>query len=247
MTYSIQEILAIANENDNFQFPVLDDRKSEVLDHILKCKTPYMGGHLPICDDCHNETIHYNSCRDRHCPCCGAVVKEQWIDKTKASLVDAPYHHVVFTLPHELNQIFMCNDKIMYDLFYKCVAETLKVLSKDPKHKIEAEVGFISILHTWGQNLSYHPHIHVIFLAGGLRNQSFVKYTEEFLFPFSVVSSLFKGKLLDHIDKLWRKNKLDYKPISDTEFSKLKSNLYEKNGKFTPKKLLIAQSMSSNT
>ena len=103
----------------------LSYQQEKVIDAISKCKTDEMGGHTSTCEICHHETIHYNSCRNRHCPCCQLLVKEKWIDKTSASLIDAPYFHVVFTVPHELNPIFLSNQKTMYNLFYSLTAETL--------------------------------------------------------------------------------------------------------------------------
>jgi len=224
--YKIQNIINQANDKGIHN---LSYQQEKVINGITKCKTDKMGGHSSTCDDCGHETIHYNSCRNRHCPCCQTLVKEKWIDKTSASLIDAPYFHVVFTLPHELNSIFLSNQKIMYNLFYSLTAETLKELALDPKYKLEANIGFISVLHTWGSNLTYHPHIHIILLAGGLNKQKqFVQSNSDFLFPFPVMAKLFKYKFLGHLDQLWTKDKLKFKPMSDLEFVKLKNKLYKK-------------------
>lgn len=228
MSYPIQEIfgqsLDALKEEHNLTF-----QQAKVAHNISNCKTNHFGGHMTTCEDCGHEHIYYNSCRDRHCPCCQSLVKEKWIDKTKASLIDAPYFHTVFTVPHELNEIFYNNQKIMYNLFYSIVSLTLKELALDPRHKLEAEIGFISILHTWGRNISYHPHIHVIVLAGGLNSHhEFVQRESDFLFPFPVLKTLFRGKFLDTLNELWIKNKLDYKPILDSKFVQLKNRLYKK-------------------
>jgi predicted Zn-ribbon and HTH transcriptional regulator len=223
--YKIQNIIKLAHAKGIHN---LSYQQEKVIHAISKCKTDKMGGHTSTCEDCGHETIHYNSCRNRHCPCCQTLVKEKWIDKTSASLIEAPYFHVVFTVPHELNPIFMCNQKIMYNLFYSLTAETLKELALDPKYKLEANIGFISVLHTWGSNLTYHPHIHIILLAGGLNNKNeFVQNNSNFLFPFPVMAKLFKYKFLHHLDKLWTKDKLEFKPMSDLEFIKLKTKLYK--------------------
>ena len=224
--YKIQNIIkhAIDKGINNLSY-----QQEKVVGAISKCKTDKMGGHSSTCEDCGHETIHYNSCRNRHCPCCQTLVKEKWIDKTSASLIDAPYFHVVFTVPHGLNSIFMCNQKIMYNLFYSLTAETLKELALDPKYKLEANIGFISVLHTWGSNLTYHPHIHIILLAGGLNKQNkFVQNNSNFLFPFPVMAKLFKKKFMYHLDQLWTRDKLKFKPMSDLEFVKLKTKLYKK-------------------
>ena len=224
--YKIQNIIKYANDNG---IKNLSYQQEKVINAITKCKTDAMGGHTSTCETCGHETIHYNSCRNRHCPCCQTLIKEKWIDKTSASLIDAPYFHVVFTVPHELNPIFLSNQKMMYNLFYKLTAETLKELALDPKYKLEANIGFISVLHTWGSNLTYHPHIHIILLAGGLNKQNeFVQTNSNFLFPFPVMSKLFKYKFIDHLDQLWTKDKLKFKPMSDLEFVKLKNKLYKK-------------------
>ena len=224
--YKIQNIIKYANDKG---IKNLSYQQEKVINAITKCKTDAMGGHTSTCEACGHETIHYNSCRNRHCPCCQTLVKEKWIDKTSASLIDAPYFHVVFTVPHELNPIFFSNQKIMYNLFYRLTAETLKELALDPKYKLEANIGFISVLHTWGSNLTYHPHIHIILLAGGLNKQNeFVQTNSNFLFPFPVMSKLFKYKFMDHLDQLWTKDKLKFKPMSDLEFVKLKNKLYKK-------------------
>jgi hypothetical protein len=224
--YKIQNIIkhAINEGIHNLSY-----QQEKVVNAISKCKTDEMGGHTSTCEDCGHESIHYNSCRNRHCPCCQTLVKEKWIDKTSTSLIDAPYFHVVFTVPHELNPIFLSNQNIMYNLFYKLTAETLKELALDPKYKIKANIGFISILHTWGSNLTYHPHIHIILLAGGLNKENdFVQTNSKFLFPFPVMAKLFKNKFLHHLNILWTKDKLQFKPMSDLEFVKLKNKLYEK-------------------
>ena len=228
MKYIIQEILQIAHDDFDIKYPFISTQKARVLDHILKCKTASMGGHKCICDDCGNEMIHYNSCRDRHCPCCQTLVKEKWIDKTKASLVDAPYYHITITVPHSLHPIFLSNQKIMYNLFYKCVADTLKEISCSPMYKIELETGFMCILHTWNQQLRYHPHIHVIFLAGGFnKNHQFKHHSHDFLIHHKVLAGKFKSKFMKALDNLWRFDKLEHKPHSDSEYSKLKLKLFQ--------------------
>jgi len=224
--YKIQHIV---NTAINKGLEHLSYQQEKVVSAISKCKTNKMGGHTSTCEDCGHETIHYNSCRNRHCPCCQTLVKEKWIDKTSASVIDAPYFHVVFTVPHELNPIFLSNQKIMYNLFYSLTAETLKELSQDPKYKLQANIGFISLLHTWGSNLTYHPHLHIILLAGGLNKENkFIQNNGNFLFPFPVMAKLFKYKFMDYLDKLWTKNKLAFKPMSDIEFIQLKNILYKK-------------------
>lgn len=112
--------------------------------------------------------IHNNSCRNRNCPNCQAVLKEVWVDKRRAEVIDSPYFHVVFTLPHELNPLIYCNQELLYGLLHRCSAETLLELSRDKKY-LGATPGIIQVLHTWNQELDYHVHIHCIISGGGLR------------------------------------------------------------------------------
>ena len=221
--YPLQSIFQIAWYLLGYKHAPLPYHTQNVLRHLVHCKTSVMGGHKTTCNDCGYESIHYNSCRDRHCPCCQTLNKEKWIDKTKASLVDAPYYHVTVTVPHDLHPIFRANEKIMYNLQFKCVSDALKEISMKAEYKVELETGFICILHTWDQKLGYHPHIHVIFLAGGFDvNNEFKHHPGCYLVNHQVVAGKFKALFMKALNDLWTKNKLDYKPFSDTEFSKLK-------------------------
>ena len=133
----------------------------------MKCKTGELGYTKSYCESCGNILIHNSSCRNRNCPNCQAVNTEIWVDKRSAEVIDAPYFHVVFTLPHQLNPLIYCNQKLLYGLFHKCCAETLLELSKDRKY-LGATPGIIQVLHTWNQELSYHVHMHCIISGGGL-------------------------------------------------------------------------------
>lgn len=209
MSYPIQEIFKESYGNYQATHSSYSDTNKVALS-ILRCKTPMMGGNLAICQDCGISHTHYNSCRNRHCPCCQAMNKEKWIDARKADVVDAPYFHAVFTVPHELNNLMFSNKRALYNLLYQSTAETLKVLAKDKRH-LGAQIGFISILHTWGSNLSYHPHIHVILLGGGLsKEQKFISTKTGFLFPAQVVAKLFKGKFLQGLKLLYDQGQLRF-------------------------------------
>ncbi|MBW9172714.1 transposase zinc-binding domain-containing protein, partial [Clostridium estertheticum] len=136
--------------------------------HILKtmiaiesCRTAELGGHVDECNECGHIRISYNSCRNRHCPKCQTLAKERWLEKRKDDLLPVGYFHIVFTIPQELNFITLTNQKEMYSILFNSVSETLIELSRDKKY-LGAEIGFMSILHTWGQNLMNHPHIHCI-------------------------------------------------------------------------------------
>ena len=159
-----------------------------------------MGGHKDKCDDCGHIQISYNSCRNRHCPKCQTLQKEKWIEARNEDLLPIQYFHVVFTIPSEFNPIVIMNQKVMYDLLFRSVSETLTELSNDPKH-LGARIGFISILHTWGQNLMDHPHVHCVVTGGGLStdNDSWISCRKNFFIPVRVMSALFRGKFLDHL------------------------------------------------
>ena len=138
---------------------------------IMSCRTSDLGGHAYECETCGHWVIRYNSCRNRHCPHVKESIKKIWVDNRKKDILDAPYFHVVFTMPEQLHMLIYHNQKLLYDLMYKTVAETLMSFPADKKY-LGAQIGFFSVLHTWGQNLHYHPHIHSVVLAGGLIKQN---------------------------------------------------------------------------
>lgn len=182
---------------------------------ILNCRTSKLGGHKYECEDCGHTVIHYNSCRNRHCPSCQGVNKEIWVDQQKKNILDAPYFHVVFTMPEQLHMLIYHNQKLLYDLMYKTVAETLMELSADKKY-LGAQIGFFSVLHTWGQNLHYHPHIHSVVLAGGLTKQGQWRETsKKFFIPVKVLSKKFRGKFLYYLKQYYKENQLKF--FNDTE------------------------------
>jgi len=125
----------------------------------MNCKSGKLGSNISICPDCEHTQFHHNSCRNRNCPNCQAILKEVWIDQRRSEVMDSPYFHVVFTLPAELNSLIYANQKLLYALLHRCSAETLLELSSNPKY-LGATPGIIQVLHTWGQELNFHPHIH---------------------------------------------------------------------------------------
>ena len=185
-------------------------QQSKVANCIMNCKTGAYGANVSKCEDCGHLQIHYNSCRNRCCPMCQALPKEKWMDKRREDVLEAPYFHVVFTVPQELNPLIYSNQQLLYDAMYHCVSETINELTADTKH-LGAKVGYICVLHTWGSEMNFHPHIHVILLGGGLtaKNQWRDK-GEEFFLPVRVMSKLFRGKYLDILKTLWNENKLQF-------------------------------------
>jgi hypothetical protein len=212
---------------------------SKVINAIIKCKTKALGGHSTVCFDCGNVTNHYNSCGNRHCPNCQSLVQAKWVDKRKADVLNASYFHTVFTIPNELNSLFICNQQKLYSLLFKASATTLKLLAKDKKH-LNAEIGFISVLHTFGSNLSYHPHIHVIILGGGLTKDLKFKHSKSksYLFPARVIANLFRKTFLEMLSDLYYKkelifsNKVNY---LENEVSFEKFKIFLKNKKWNIK------------
>lgn len=168
----------------------------KALNDIINCRTAKLGGHVDNCPECGFTRISYNSCRNRHCPKCQTLAKERWIESIKADLLNVKYFHVVFTLPQELNMVIYNDQKNMYNLMFKCVSETICKLAADKKY-LGAQVGLTTVLHTWGQNLCFHPHIHCIVAAGGLTvNNEWVDSKKNFFLPVKVLSRKFKGKFL---------------------------------------------------
>ena len=134
---------------------------------ISKCRTIEMSANLSECEDCHRKYIHYNSCKNRHCPMCQGMEVDEWIDKQQENVLDVPYFHTVFTVPQDLSPLMYCNQKLLYDTLYHVAHQTMMELSADPKY-LGAKIGYICVLHTWGSRLNYHPHLHMILLGGGL-------------------------------------------------------------------------------
>jgi len=167
---------------------------------ISNCRTQALGAHADHCDNCGYSHISYNSCRDRHCPKCQALRKEMWIMDRQAELLPVPYFHVVFSLPGDLDVIAMHNQDVIYNILFRASAETLKELAADPKY-LGAQPGFISILHTWGQTLSLHPHVHMIVPGGGLtlENTQWKNCGKKFFLPVKVMGSKFRGKFLYYL------------------------------------------------
>jgi hypothetical protein len=184
----------------------------KVTEHICTCKTIALGGHVYQCDNCKTKRISYNSCRDRHCPKCQGVARAVWVDKRISELLPVGYFHVVFTLPDSFNGIRLNMKKPFYDILYRSVSETLLTLGKDSRW-LGGTIGFMGILHTWGQQLLEHPHLHCIIPGGGIRldGKKWVQFRKDYLFPVEVMSRLFRGKFLDYFSKAV-KNKQLYFP-----------------------------------
>jgi hypothetical protein len=169
-----------------------------------------MGGHIYECSECSHTVIHYNSCRNRHCPMCQGIKKHIWVDQRNKEIIDAKYFHTVFTVPHELHPLIYQNQKLLYDLLYKTVSKTLTNLSLDKKY-LGAKIGFFCVLHTWSKDIHYHPHIHVVVLAGGLTKTNQWKQSKKnFFIPVKVLSKVFRGKYLQGLRRYYNDNLLNF-------------------------------------
>ena len=169
----------------------------KVLRAIEHCRTAVLGGHLDRCSRCGHRAISYNSCRNRHCPKCLTNARDHWLAERQKELLNVGYFHVVFTLPHELSWLALQNKKVIYQLLFRASAETLLEIAADPKH-LGAQIGFLSVLHTWGSNLLHHPHVHCVIPAGGLSldGRQWVHPRYAFLLPVKVLGRVFRGKFV---------------------------------------------------
>lgn len=185
-------------------------QQDKVVRHILNCKTGAYGVNVSRCSSCGHVQFHNNSCRDRSCPMCQALSNELWIDAQNEHVLDTDYYHIVFTCPSELNPLIYCNQKELYSLFFHTVAETVLELSANPAH-LGGTPGFISVMHTWSSNLSYHPHIHVLCTGGGLdADRNWHQKREGYFLPGKAIAKVFKGKFLSGLKDLHKDGKLCY-------------------------------------
>ena len=195
-----------------------------VLNALEKCRTVALGGHVDGCDKCGHIRISYNSCRNRHCPKCQVTNKERWIIARQQQLLPVSYFHAVFTLPQELNRWCLHYPKEMYNLLFAASQQTISTFANDEKH-LGAMPGMISVLHTWGQTLSLHPHVHLIIPGGGIAPSGCWKNAKSggrYLFPVKAMSTVFKHKYMEGFLKLLKTEGKNIEPS-------LRESLYNKN------------------
>jgi hypothetical protein len=182
-----------------------------VMSAIELCRTAALGGHLERCDQCGYERNAFNSCRDRHCPKCQCLARAQWIDDRQSELLECPYFHVVFTVPEEITTIAYQNKEVVYGLLFQATAQTLKTIAADPQH-LGAEIGFFAVLHSWGQNLQFHPHLHCVVPGGGLSSdgQRWIPCRPNFFLPVRVLSRLFRRLFLESLLSAFDSGKLQF-------------------------------------
>jgi hypothetical protein len=194
--------------------------QQSVLRAIEVCRTAALGGHLEQCSHCSHERICYNSCRNRHCPKCQGLARSRWLGQRYGELLPVEYFHVVFTLPEQIAAIALHNKKVVYGILFRAAAETLLTIAGDPKH-LGAEIGFFAILHTWGQNLLHHPHLHCVVPGGGFSpdRQRWIGCRPGFFLPVRVLSRLFRRLFLKALRQAHKKGQLNFysqlKPLKE--------------------------------
>ena len=201
---------------------------------LAACRTAALGGHLDQCDHCGHCQPSYNSCRNRHCPKCQAAARGEWLEARRAELLPVGYFHVVFTLPEEIAQIALQNKAVLYELLFRASARTLQEIAADPRH-LGAQIGFLSVLHTWGQNLLHHPHVHCVVPGGGISpdGTQWVASPKNFFLPVRVLSRVFRGKFMEGLRRAWQKGELSFHGSlqqlrDDREFQRLVDGAYQR-------------------
>lgn len=189
----------------------------QVLRAVMQCRTAALGGHQQRCDDCGHETIQYNSCRNRHCPKCQAMARAVWLEQRQNELLPIPYFHVVFTLPQQLAPLALQNKRVMYDILFRAAAQTLLEVAADPKH-LGAKIGCLMVLHTWGQALMHHPHVHCLATGGGMspdrsrwiRCKRSRRSKRLFFIHVKILSRVFRGKFIDLLKRAFSSGQLGF-------------------------------------
>lgn len=192
-----------------------------VMSAIELCRTAALGGHIEACENCAHSRIAYNSCRNRHCPKCQSAKRERWLADRQADLLPVPYFHVVFTVPAEAAAIAFHNKAVVYAILFDAVAATLKTIAADPRH-LGGEIGFLAILHTWGQALTHHPHIHCLVPGGALADgQRWLACRPRFFLPIHVLSRLFRRLFLERLETAHTRGRLRFSgalaPLDDAD------------------------------
>ena len=186
-------------------------QQRRVLRDIESCRTAALGGHVERCDRCGQEAISYNSCRNRHCPKCQGPARARWLEARAGELLPVPYFHVVFTLPAVFSPLALQNPVVLYDLLFRAASATLLEVAANPK-RLGAKIGFLAVLHTWGQNLMHHPHLHCVVPAGGLSadGRRWIGAGPKFFLPVRVLSRVFRGKFIELLKTAFARGRLAF-------------------------------------
>jgi hypothetical protein len=200
--------LAEVVERHGHRLGELATEEQRILRAIASCRTAALGGHVQTCDHCQHQRIAYNSCRNRHCPRCQGTACAKWLADRAEELLPVEYFHVVFTLPDTFNSLALSNKRVIYHLLFEAVAQTLLEVAANPKH-LGARIGFLAILHTWGQNLALHPHVHCVIPGGGLSLEGkWIACRAGFFLPVRILSRVFRGKFIDLLKRARASGKL---------------------------------------
>ena len=242
-TYEIKDIFNLYGDEYIKNHKLISVQKKAITD-IRACRTSALGYNARECCDCSHVEFSYNSCRNRNCPKCQGQKRFEWIEARLKTTINVPYYHTVFTVPNQLFCLAIYNQKIFYDLLFKSASDTLKLFGKNSKYwnmedlqndesfKPKIDLAFFGILHTWGQTLSFHPHIHFIVAGAGIIGENIVepKYGSKFLFPVKAMSKVFRGKLIEGLKKAYYKNELelDKRFNDDRYFESIISNVVKR-------------------
>jgi len=190
---------------------VLSTAQHRVMTAIESCRTAALGGHVEVCDRCGQQRVWFNSCSDRHCPKCQSLARAEWIEDRQAEILDTEYFQVVFTVPEEIADIALQNKRTVYGILFRAAAETLQTIAADPQH-LGAQIGFFAVLHTWGQNLLHHPHLHCVIPGGGLSPDGtrWISCRSGFFLPVRVLSRLFRRLFLKYLEKAFDSDRLHF-------------------------------------
>ncbi|MCB1512077.1 MAG: IS91 family transposase, partial [Hyphomicrobiaceae bacterium] len=190
----------------------LSSQQKRVFSDIQACRTAVMGGHVRACNDCDHREIAYNSCRNRHCPKCQAMARAQWLAEREAELLPIPYFHIIFTLPAEVAAVALQNKRLLYGMLFKAASATLKEVAANPRHLGAAQIGVLAVLHTWGQNLMHHPHLHCVVSGGGLSQDDsrWIASKDYYFLPVKVLSRVFRNKFGRLLEEAFGRGELGF-------------------------------------
>ncbi len=226
-TYEVADVLRLCHHDLEAKY-TLHPVQRHAMQNLTSCRTQALGGHVSRCNQCGNEQVSYNSCRNRHCPKCQYIKQEQWVDKLSGRLIPGRYFHMVFTVPERLNSLFLLNQGKSYNLLFHSAWKALSQAGWN-KNFLGAEVGAVAILHTWGQTLSYHPHIHMVVPAGGLSEDGleWISSSRKFFVPVKALSVMFRGILIRELMQSIDESRLKV-PTEIVDLDAFKQELYSK-------------------
>jgi hypothetical protein len=229
--FEVADVLRAGLAKHERRYP-LSEVQRKASNAILNCRTAVLGGHQEVCTGCGTLSVSYNSCRHRACPKCQWPAQVKWVQKRMGELLNTTYFHIVFTVPHTLNPLFLSNDVVLYNLLLRCAWETLDQLARQPQW-LGARPGMLAVLHTWGQKIDFHPHVHCVVPGGGvLPDGSWKPARKGFFIPVRVMSTLFRGKFLAALKQMRQTGSLEYHGssadlIDDQAFKSLLRGLYK--------------------